>query len=71
MEAAHIPSSKFNQAYIKTIKFRESPKPEELNKQLGLVIDQFDKVFSAVKNLTIRVEKKTKDDTTSIISNKK
>jgi hypothetical protein len=62
MEAAHILASKFSQAYIKTIKFREAPKPEELNKQLGLVIDQFDKIFSAVKNLTIRVEKKSKEE---------
>lgn len=62
MEAAHILASKFSQAYIKTIKFRESPKPEELNKQLNLVIDQFDRIFSAIKNLTIRVEKKSKDE---------
>jgi hypothetical protein len=61
MEAAHILASKFSQAYIKTIKFREAPKPEELNKQLNLVIEQFPKIFSAVKNLTIRVEKKSKE----------
>jgi hypothetical protein len=60
MEAAHILASKFQQAYIKTIKFRESPKPEELNKQLLLVADQFPQLFSLVKNLTIRVEKKLK-----------
>ncbi len=60
MEAAHILASKFSHAYIKTIKFRESPKPEELNKQLHLVIDQFDKIFSSIKNLTIRVEKKSR-----------
>lgn len=68
MEAAHILASKFSQAYIKTIKFRESPKPEELNKQLTLVIDQFDKIFSAIKNLTIRVEKKSKDEEKSSIN---
>ena len=60
MEAGKILASKFKQAYIKTIKFRESPKPEELNKQLRLVIDQFNGIYSAVKNLTIRVEKKKK-----------
>jgi hypothetical protein len=60
MEAAHILASKFQQAYIKTIKFREGPKPEELNKQLLLIADQFSAIFSAVKNLTIRVEKKVK-----------
>jgi hypothetical protein len=60
MEAAHILASKYEQAYIKTIKFRESPKPEELHKQLLLVADQFSTIFSVVKNLTIRVEKKIK-----------
>jgi hypothetical protein len=62
MEAAHILASKFTHAYIKTIKFRESPKPEELFKQLGLVVDQFDKIFSAVKNLTIKVDKKPRSE---------
>jgi hypothetical protein len=60
MEAAHVLASKFQQAFIKTIKFRESPKPEELNKQLTLVAEQFPVIFSAIKNLTIRVEKKIK-----------
>jgi hypothetical protein len=58
MEAAHILASRFTHAYIKTVKFRESPKPEELLKQLGLVIDQFDRIYSAIKNLTIKVDKK-------------
>jgi hypothetical protein len=60
MEAAHVLASKFSQAYIKTVKFKESPKPEELNKQLLLVADQFPVIYSTVKNLTIRVEKKAK-----------
>jgi len=58
MEAAHVLASKFSQAFIKTIKFREAPKPEELVKQLGLVADQFSTIYSSVKNLTIRVERK-------------
>jgi hypothetical protein len=58
MEAAHILASKFTHAYIKTVKFRESPMPEELYKQLGLVMEQFDKIFSSIKNLTIKVDKK-------------
>jgi hypothetical protein len=68
MEAAHILASNFQQAYIKTIKFRESPKPEELHKQQGLVLEQFDKIFSAVKNLTIRVEKKSKEEGSTILT---
>lgn len=64
MEAGILLASKFNNAYIKTIKFRENPKPEELIKQLSLVIDQFDAICMSIKNLTIRVEKKPK--TTSV-----
>jgi len=60
IEAGHILASKFTQAFIKTVKFRESPKPEELNKQLTLVADQFDSIYKTIKNLTIRVEKKKK-----------
>ena len=60
IEAGHILASKFTQAFIKTVKFRESPKPEELNKQLNLVADQFDSIYKTIKNLTIRVEKKKK-----------
>ena len=62
MEAAQIIAAKFTQAFIKTIKFKEAPRPDELNKQLLLVLDQFNKIYSGVKNLTIRVEKKTKNE---------
>lgn len=60
MEAAHIFASKFTQAFIKTIKFKEGPNLDELIKELTLVTDQFLMIFSAVKNLTIRVERKSK-----------
>ena len=60
IEAGHFLAAKFTQAFIKTVKFRESPKPDELNKQLTLVADQFVGIYSAIKNLTIRVEKKKK-----------
>lgn len=60
IEAAHELASKFTQAFIKTVKFRECPKPEELNKQLGLVVEQFNAIYATVKNLTVRVEKKGK-----------
>ena len=60
MEAAHILASKFSKAYIKTVKFKEAPKPEELIKQLGTVYDQLNTIFCSVKNLTIRVERKKK-----------
>jgi hypothetical protein len=38
IDAAHHLAQKFSQAFIKTVKFREMPKPTELVKQLNLVI---------------------------------
>ena len=38
MDAAHHLALKFSKALIKTVKFREFPKPNELVKQLNLVI---------------------------------
>ena len=41
IEAAYHLASQFNSAFIKTIKFRESPSITELTKQLKLVANQF------------------------------
>ena len=60
MEAGKILAANFIHAVIKTIKFKENPKPEELNKQLNLVLNQFNSIFTSSKNLTVRVEKKKK-----------
>ena len=60
MEAGKILASKFIHAVIKTIKFREKPKPDDLNKQLNLVLNQFNSIYNSSKNLTVRVEKKNK-----------
>ena len=62
MEAGRILASKFTEAFIKTIKFREAPKLDELLKQLKLVSMQFGSVYSSIKNLTIRVERKKKEE---------
>ena len=61
MEAGRILASKFTEAFIKTIKFREAPKLDELLKQLKLVCTQFGSIYSSIKNLTIRVERKRKE----------
>lgn len=61
MEAGRILASKFKEAFIKTIKFKEAPKLDELIKQLKLVCHQFISVYSSIKNLTIRVEKKKRN----------
>ena len=61
MEAAHILASKFSQVFIKTIKFKDTPKPEELLKQISLLVnDKINNIFSSVKNLSISVEKMKK-----------
>eukprot|EP01017_Pseudomicrothorax_dubius_P037857 TRINITY_DN5603_c0_g1_i3.p1 TRINITY_DN5603_c0_g1~~TRINITY_DN5603_c0_g1_i3.p1 ORF type:complete len:331 (+),score=48.08 TRINITY_DN5603_c0_g1_i3:51-1043(+) len=59
IDAAHILAKQFNQSLIKTIKFRESPRPDELQKQQELVIEKIETIFIALRNLTIRLEKKT------------
>ena len=62
MEAGRILASKFKEAFIKTVKFREGPKLDELIKQLKLVASQFDTIYSSAKSLTIRVEKRKKQN---------
>ena len=61
IEAGRILASKFKEAFIKTIKFKEAPKLDELIKQLDLVSHQFSFIYSSIKNLTIRVEKIKKE----------
>ena len=62
MEAGRILASKFTEAFIKTIKFKEKPKLDELLKQITLVCHQFGTIYSSIRNLTIRVEKKKKEN---------
>ncbi|CAI2366092.1 unnamed protein product [Moneuplotes crassus] len=60
MEAARHIAKLFQTAFIKTVKFKETPTPEELIKQLNLVIQKLDHISSAPRNLTIRLERKGK-----------
>lgn len=60
MEAGHTLATQFTQAVFKTVKFREYPKLEELQKQLSLVAMQFNSIYVSPKNLSIKVEKKAK-----------
>eukprot|EP00347_Sterkiella_histriomuscorum_P021978 403332108 len=57
IEAAYHLASQFQQAFIKTVKFRESPSPQELTKQLKLVYGQFEQIVTTPKNLTVRLQK--------------
>ena len=60
MEAARHIAKLFQMAFIKTVKFKDTPTPEELIKQLNLVIQKLDHISSAPRNLTIRLERKNK-----------
>lgn len=58
MDAAKTLARCYNNACIKTIKFRESPRPEELVKQIELVSEKFETICTSAKNMTIRLERK-------------
>merc|ERR1719473_1306413 len=58
MDAVHVMGNEFAQALIKTIKFRDSPSPEELAKQLELVLAKFEKIVVNARNLKISLERK-------------
>jgi len=62
IESAHGLSEKFQNGYVKAIKFKELPKIEELISQLNLVLDKFNFIYSACKNWTITVDRKKKKD---------
>ena len=42
LEAGSILGSKFTNACTKTVEFKKSPSPQELVKQIKLIIDQFE-----------------------------
>ena len=58
LEATHKLKEIFQDAYIKTIKFKESPQPVELIKELKIILSQFDAILSNIRNLSIKVAKK-------------
>jgi hypothetical protein len=58
LDAAHLLANCFQNALIKTIKFKESPKPNELVRQLNLVINKFEEIVNGSRNVTIKLEKK-------------
>ena len=58
LEATHNLKEMFVDAYIKTIKFKESPQPIELIKELKIILSQFDVILSNIRNLSIKVAKK-------------
>jgi len=69
MEAAQILAREFSQTLVKTIKFRENPKPDELVKQQELVWDKLEQIYLSTKNLTIRLERKQSSPNSSTSAN--
>ena len=61
IEAGHSLIMNLNNSFIKTIKFKEAPSPKELCQELDLINNELIKIFSIVKNLTIKVMKKKND----------
>lgn len=53
MKAARIMGAKFKEAFVKTFKFQENPTPDELLKQLELVLEGFESVVGRAVNLKI------------------
>lgn len=60
IEAAYILGNQFKSAFIKTVKFRQSPSTSELIKQIKLVLTQFDLICNQPKNLTVRLLKQSR-----------
>jgi hypothetical protein len=58
LEAGKTLASKVNNSFIKTIKFQQNPEPEDLIKQIGLIIKKFDYIYSRAKNLSVRIDQK-------------
>ena len=62
IEAAYILGAQFKSAFIKTVKFRQSPSTNELIKQLKLVTNQFEFICTSPKNLTVRLLQQSKQE---------
>ena len=63
MEAVGKMGLLFKEVFIKTIKFKEEPKPEQIIKQLMLISEQFVNIHSEARDISIKVEKKRKPNT--------
>lgn len=59
MSAAGELAKKFNKSLVKTIKLKECPSAEELIKQIEIVLEKFDQIYTTLRTLTIKLEKKS------------
>jgi hypothetical protein len=58
LEAGKILASKINNSFIKTIKLKQNPCPEDLVKQLDLIGNKFNYIYSQIRNISIKIDKK-------------
>jgi FMN phosphatase YigB (HAD superfamily) len=61
MEASYHLKECFSNAYLKTIKFKESPSHSELDKELTIISSQLDSILTSFKNFSIKVTRKKND----------
>ena len=48
--------SEIKNCFVKTIKFKEHPEPEDIINQINLIINKFDYIFSKQKNLSVTIK---------------
>ena len=58
LEAGKTLSYNLSDSFVKTVKFKENPQIEDLIKQLTLIYDKIDYIYSKAKNLSITIEEK-------------
>lgn len=58
MEATLAMGKEFDQASIKTVKFKETPTPDELVKQQELVCKEFGAIVGYAKDLSVRIDRR-------------
>ena len=56
LEAGKYLASEIGNCFIKTIKFKELPEPEDIIKQLNFILTKFNYIYSRQKNLSIILE---------------
>jgi hypothetical protein len=58
LEAGKLLASRINESFVKRIKFKKNPGIEDLIKQLNLISNKIDYIYSRAKNLSITIEQK-------------
>jgi len=57
MDAVHLLGQQFPRSLIKTVKLKERPSPEELMKELDLIVPKFQMMVQRAQNMKIRLER--------------